>query len=183
MNALRTTTFTLALLTSLSACAQNPTSTAPAAQPVAQSAAAATSASAGADLTATDMKILADKIKADKRLVVAANMQLTEAEAKGFWPLYDDYQKQLQNINAHMVKGIADYAEASTKGPLTDAKAKTLLDDMLKVESSELELKRSFVPKLSKVLPPVKVTRYLQIESKIRAIIKHELASEIPLVE
>ena len=38
--------------------------------------------------TASDMRILAEKIKADRKLVVAANMQLTEEEAKGFWPVY-----------------------------------------------------------------------------------------------
>jgi hypothetical protein len=28
------------------------------------------------------------------RLVVAANMQLTEEEAKGFWPVYKAYQQE-----------------------------------------------------------------------------------------
>jgi len=35
------------------------------------------------------MQILRDKVKADKRLVVAANMDLNEAEGKAFWPIYD----------------------------------------------------------------------------------------------
>jgi len=38
--------------------------------------------------TASDMQILEQKIQADKKLVVAQNMQLTEAEARGFWPIY-----------------------------------------------------------------------------------------------
>jgi len=42
--------------------------------------------------TASDMQILAQKIKSDKKLVVAANLQLTEDEAKGFWPVYESYQ-------------------------------------------------------------------------------------------
>ena len=35
----------------------------------------------------SNMEILRQKIKADKKLVVAANMNLTEAEAKAFWPI------------------------------------------------------------------------------------------------
>jgi hypothetical protein len=35
---------------------------------------------------------------------------------------------------------------------------------------------------LDKVLPATKVARYLQIENKIRAIVKFELAARIPLV-
>ncbi len=35
------------------------------------------------------------KLKADKKLLVASNMELTDAESKAFWPLYDAYQKDL----------------------------------------------------------------------------------------
>ena len=48
------------------------------------------------DKPADNMQILRDKIRADKKLVVATNMELTESEAKGFWPVYDAYQKDLQ---------------------------------------------------------------------------------------
>ncbi|HEX4937730.1 MAG TPA: hypothetical protein VFX11_03590 [Candidatus Kapabacteria bacterium] len=184
MNLVRSATLALTLLTTLSACAQN-ASTTTSTQSVTGSAATAvaTPVAGSAPMTASDMKILADKIKADKRLLVAANMQLTDAEAKGFWPLYDAYQKELEAINVNLVKGIADYADASAKGPLSDAEAKNLVDNSLKVEASELELKRSYVPKLGKVLPAMKVARYLQIENKIRAVIRYELASKIPLVQ
>jgi hypothetical protein len=55
------------------------------------------------DKPADNMQILRDKIKADKKLVVATNMELTESEAKGFWPVYDEYQKDLQKINRRLV--------------------------------------------------------------------------------
>ena len=42
------------------------------------------------------MEILRQKIKADKKLVVAANLKLTDAEGTAFWPVYDAYQKDLQ---------------------------------------------------------------------------------------
>jgi len=133
--------------------------------------------------TATDMKILADKVKADKKLVVAANMQLTEEEAKGFWPVYEAYQKDLAGINNRLIGTIKNYADAFNKGPVSDEAAKKLLNQAIAVEEAELKLKRSYVPKLEKVLPGVKVARYIQIETKIRALIRYELAAQIPLVE
>ena len=48
--------------------------------------------------TDTNMEILKQKIKADKKLLVASNMDLTDGEAKQFWPLYDGYQKELGQI-------------------------------------------------------------------------------------
>jgi len=56
------------------------------------------------------------------------------------------------------------------------------MNEALAVEEEELKMKRSYVPKLEKVLPGAKVARYMQIESKIRAIVKMELAASIPLV-
>ena len=133
--------------------------------------------------TSSDMQILAQKIKADKKLVVAANMQLTEAEAKGFWPVYDAYQADLQKINQRLIAAIKNYANAYNKGPVSDETAKKLINEAIAVEESEVKLKRSYLPKLEKVIPGMKVARYLQIESKIRAIAKFELATQIPLVE
>jgi hypothetical protein len=133
--------------------------------------------------TASDMQILAEKIRADKKLVVAANMQLTEEEAKGFWPVYDAYQADMQKVNQRMAAGIKTYATAYSKGGLSDELAKKLLNEMIAIEDAEVKLKRTYVPKLEKAIPGVKVARYMQIESKIRAVIRYELATQIPLVQ
>jgi hypothetical protein len=135
------------------------------------------------DKPVDNMQILAEKVRADKKLVVAVNMQLTESEAKGFWPVYEAYQKDLQKLNERLDKTIRAYAEAYNKGPLPNATAKKLLGDALAVEEEEVKLKRSYVPKLEKVLPPWKVARYMQIENKIRALVKYEIADRVPLVD
>ena len=133
--------------------------------------------------SASDMEILRGKIKADKKLVVAANMQLSEAEAKNFWPVYEAYQKDLAQLNDRLGKVIMDYANAWNKGAVSDETAKKLTGEYLAIEDSELKLKRDYLPKLEKALPGAKVARYLQIENKIRAIIKYELAANIPLMQ
>ena len=133
--------------------------------------------------SADNMQILREKIKADKKLLVAANMDLTESEAKGFWPVYEEYQKDLTAINQRIGKLIESYAGDYRANTLTDEKAKKLIDELVAIEQAEAGLKASYVPKLSKVLPPKKVARYLQIENKIRAVVKHELAGGVPLVQ
>ena len=132
--------------------------------------------------TDTNMEILKEKLKADKKLLVAGNMDLSDAEAKKFWPVYDAYQKDLEQVNQKLAQTIKDYAEAFNKGSLPDATAKKLLNDALSVEEQENKLKRTYAQKLEKVLPYNKVARYIQIENKIRAVIKMELAQQIPLV-
>jgi len=135
------------------------------------------------DKGTSNMEILRQKVKADKKLVVAMNMGLTEAEGKAFWPLYDAYQKDLEAIDVRLAKTIVAYAEAYNKGPVPNETAKKLLNDALAIEEAEVTLKRSYVPKIEKALPEAKVARYIQIENKIRALVRYELADKIPLVK
>jgi len=137
-----------------------------------------------ADTSGTSsMEILRQKITADKKFLVVSNMKLTDAEAKEFWPIYKAYQKDLHQINDRLAKVIKDYAEAYNKGALSDDTAKKLLNEAIAIELAEVKLKQSYIPKLDKILPATKVARYIQIETKIRAIIHYILAERIPLVK
>ena len=138
---------------------------------------------AAQDKPADNMQILRDKIKADKKLVVVTNMELTESEAKNFWPIYDGYQKDLQRINRRIVNLLESYAADFRSKSLTDDKAKKLIDEAMAIEQAEANLKSTYAPKLSKALPVKKVARYLQIENKIRAVVKYDLAQGVPLVQ
>ena len=130
-----------------------------------------------------NMQILRDKLKADKKVLVAANMQLTDAEAKAFWPIYDAYQNDLKAINARLGNAILAYADAYKAGPISDGAAKKFLDEAIAIDDAEAKLRKDYAAKLTQAIPAAKAARYLQIESKIRAAIRYELAAEIPLVQ
>jgi hypothetical protein len=133
------------------------------------------------DKPAGNMQIVMEKIKADKKLLVAENMQLTEAEAKAFWPVYEQYQAELFLIRVRTAQLIADYAAAYDT--MTNATAKKLLDESRTIEALRLKLGNDYIPKFRKVLPDTKVARYYQIENKINAILYYELAANIPLTK
>ena len=130
-----------------------------------------------------NMEILRQKIKADKKLVVAQNLMLTDAEGTAFWPVYEAYQKDLTQINQRLLAMIQTYADAYKKGPVANDVADKLLGESLAVDEAEVKLKGSYAPKILAVLPATKAARYIQIENKIRAIIRYELADGIPLVQ
>ena len=132
---------------------------------------------------ADNMQVLQQKVQADRKFVVASNMQLTQAEADKFWPIYDNYINDLKKINQRTLALVNSYAADYNADTLTDAKAGTLVRDMLNIEKSELKLQQSYAENLSKVLPEKKVARALQIENKLRAILKYRLAAQIPLVQ
>jgi hypothetical protein len=130
---------------------------------------------------ADNMQLLVEKIRADKKLFIAENMQLTEAEAKAFWPVYEDYQNELFLIRARTLKLINDYAEAYEK--MTRDTAKKLLEEYMTIENLWPKLRQAYLPRFRKALPDVKVVRYYQIENKINAALMHGLAGRIPLIK
>ena len=131
----------------------------------------------------TNMDILSQKIKADKKLLIAENLKLTDAEGAAFWPVYDAYQKDLETINRRLTAAILAYADAYNKGPVTNDAARKLLDEALAIDEAEAKLKSTSAPKILAALPATKAARYIQIENKIRALVRYELAAGIPLVE
>jgi DNA-directed RNA polymerase subunit F len=130
---------------------------------------------------ADNMQIVLEKVRADKKLLVSENMQLTEAEAKAFWPVYDQYQDELILLRKRTVKLIKDYADAYEK--MSNETAKKLLDELMSIEALGPKLRQAYLPKFRKVLPEVKVVRYYQIENKINAALMYELAANIPLMQ
>ena len=133
------------------------------------------------DKPGDNMEIVKEKIRSDKKLFIATNMQLTEAEANAFWPVYDAYQADIDKLRDREIRLIEKFS-ASYK-TMSDDVAKKLLDDSLSIDSSHQELRRKYLAKFRGFLTDKKVARYYQLESKIDAVMEYELARRIPLVK
>jgi hypothetical protein len=130
---------------------------------------------------ADNMQLVREKIKTDKKLFIAQNMDLTESEGKVFWPVYENYQKDLSKLVDKTVKLIDNYA--ANYQTMTEGAAKELINGYLVLEGERVTLMKSFLPKFRKVLPEKKVARYYQLENKIDAVVNYGLAKQIPLVK
>lgn len=135
------------------------------------------------DKPASNLEIIHEKIKADKKLIVAKYMDLTESEAAKFWPVYDEYQKDLQGSNERLRKLLEGYAADYRNQSMTDEKAKKLLDEWILLEQEEGKRRGAFAPKVLAALPAKKAARYLQIENEFRIMLRYDLASTVPLVQ
>jgi hypothetical protein len=139
--------------------------------------------SSAQDKPANNLEIVHEQLKADKKLIVTKYMKLTEAEAKKFWPVYEEYQQDLQKINQRLLNLLQSYAADYRTQSLTDEKAQKLLDEWIAIDNDDAKRRASYVPKVMKALPPKKAARYLQIENEYRILLKYDLAATVPLVE
>ncbi|HYA27300.1 MAG TPA: hypothetical protein VEI95_00675 [Acidobacteriota bacterium] len=137
----------------------------------------------GGDKPASNLAIIHEKLKADKKLIVAKYMELTESEAKKFWPVYDEYQSDLQKSNERLMRLLESYATDYKNKSLTDEKAKKLLDEWIAFEQDEGKRRGAFAPKVLQALPPKKAARYLQIENEYRILLRYEIAGVLPLAQ
>ena len=156
--------------------------TEPAAAPEATAPAAA-AAEPTRDEVMAEMNALQDAVREGKREVVEKQMQLTEAEAAKFWPVYDAHQEALAGFNKRRMDNIYSYAQAWNAGPIDDATAEPLAKEALAIEKDEVaQLEKTF-DKAKKAVGASKAARYLQIESKIRALVRFEQAAQVPLAQ
>jgi hypothetical protein len=122
-------------------------------------------------------KILFDQ----KRLIVMENMDFTAEEAKAFWPVYEKYQEKLFQVSQRGATLILAYA--SVYQSLTDEQATKLIDEYYDVQDNRLAVMKKMAADVGKVLPGKKAFRYMQVESKLTAIARFELAKGIPLAQ
>jgi len=128
-----------------------------------------------------NLDVLVDAIRSNRQALVAVNLKLTDEEAGKFWPIYDRYQKEINAIGDRLVGVIQDYT--TNFRDLSDNKAMKLVDDYLAVEADRVKVKRAYVDEFAKALPGRKVARFYQIENKMDAVIRYDLAATIPVVD
>jgi hypothetical protein len=133
------------------------------------------------DKPADNMELLREKARVDKKVVVASVLDLTEGEAKAFWPVYNAYQSDMVTHYDRLFKLIDTYGKAYDT--ISDETATKLLRQYLALERDHVALLSAYLPRFQKVLPPRKVARLYQVENKLRALVNYDLARNIPLVK
>jgi hypothetical protein len=133
------------------------------------------------DKPADNMEVLREKMRADKKVVVASVLELTEGEAKAFWPVYNAYQSDMISHYDRLLKIINTFGKSYET--MSDETSMKLLTDYLALERDYVALQTAYLPRFKKVLPPRKVARLYQVENKARALVNYDLAREIPLVK
>lgn len=148
---------------------------------LAQSPAAPAATAPAAPSAASAVDAVRQAVRADRRGVVEKYMQLTPAEAKKFWPVYDAYAKELEKVVSRQNRAVLDYV--NTESSMSDGNAKRLAKEVIAVDHEEIALREKTYRKVAAALPAKKAVRFLQIENKIRTLQRFDLVEQMPLVK
>lgn len=128
-----------------------------------------------------DLPVLLDTIRANRRALVAVNLKLDEQQSARFWPIYDRYQREMNAIGDRIAALVKDYA--ANFHNLSNDKALQLIREYLAAEADRIKVRQAYLDEFTKALPGQTVARFYQMENKMDAVIRYELASNIPVVE
>lgn len=128
-----------------------------------------------------DLNLLRQDLRAKRKQLIAANLKLTEAEAAKFWPVYDQYIKELIAINDKKFALIQQYAD--NFGKMTDFESLLFIRNWLDSDIAATELRQKYVPIVSKVLDGKKTATFFQLDRRIAMMLELQVSSQMPLVQ
>jgi hypothetical protein len=130
-------------------------------------------------VTDEDIALLRQDLRARKMQVIGQNMSLSEAEGQKFWPIYNHYVKDLQEVNNRKYALLKQYAEMWAT--MTDQDALIYVRNWLEADGQAQALRLKYVPVVSQVLPGRKTATFFQLDRRLNMLIDLQLFSQIPL--
>jgi hypothetical protein len=127
-----------------------------------------------------DLDLLRRDLRAEKKKLIALNVPLTETEATKFWPIYDEYAKEMSKHYDAFYSVIKDYA--ANQKTLTDAQAMSMVARWSDIQVQLAQTRQKYVPIVEKAIPGKKTALFFQVDRRLYALIDLQVASEVPLV-
>jgi hypothetical protein len=130
-------------------------------------------------VTDEDIALLRQDLRARKMQVIGQNMSLSDAEGEKFWPIYNHYVRDLQEVNNQKYALLKQYAE--TWSTMTDQDALIYVRAWLEADGQAQALRLRYVPIVSQALPGRKAATFFQLDRRLNMIVDLQLFSQIPL--
>ena len=128
-----------------------------------------------------DVDLLRKDVRSQKKQIIAANLQLTDAEAEKFWPVYDQYTDELVKINDAKYGAIKEYVQ--NYETLSDDRAIALTKQIIAVDGQVSQLRERYVPIVNKILSGKKTALFFQLDRRLVMLIDIQLATQLPIVQ
>jgi Spy/CpxP family protein refolding chaperone len=128
-----------------------------------------------------DVDLLRKDVRSQKKQLIAANLQLTDAESEKFWPIYDQYTAELVKINDAKYGAIKEYVQ--NYGTMSDDRATALTKQIIAVDGQVSELREKYVPIVNKVLSGKKTALFFQLDRRLVMLIDIQLATQLPIIQ
>lgn len=108
--------------------------------------------------------------EAERIAIYTEQLQLTEAEAEKFWPVYRSQKEELVALR----KKKKSLQPKTKVEEMSDAEVEKLLDAVLEFKQEELNVKQKYHQKFKQILPIKKVAKLYKLERDYNKIKKDQ---------
>jgi hypothetical protein len=126
------------------------------------------------------IELLRSDVRQRKAEVMAEMMQLNAADAAKFWPIYKEYDAELNKLSDLRVANIEEYAR--TYSSITDDKADELIRKALSYRKQRSELLAKYYDRVKQQLGAITAARFIQVEDQLLLVIDLQIDSSLPIV-
>jgi len=141
----------------------------------------ATSVVAQADEYDEYVELLKQDIRLSKAMIVEAVLDLDEAQAERFWPVYQGYDKSVSKLNDKALKLIEVYSLAYWN--MDPQLAEDLMKKWLELRIAREYLRQEYLRKMAFAVDKTTAARFMQIDLRLSMLMELQAAVELPLVE
>ncbi len=107
-----------------------------------------------------------EKVDAMKIGFLTDYLDLSSEEAKVFWPVYNKYQDETDQLRKTRRKNILN--DQPNFDSLSDAELEKIVDSEIAFRQSELDIQKKYHPQFKKVLPMNKVAKLYRAEEEFK---------------
>ena len=123
--------------------------------------------------------LLRKDVRSQKKQIIAENMELSDAEAEKFWPVYNQYAAELSSIYDRKIALLKNYT--SSYDSMTGEQAENYIRQRAEVEQSIMQLRLKYMPAFRKVLSGRETALFYQIDWRVGLAIDVQLI-QVPLI-
>jgi hypothetical protein len=127
------------------------------------------------------VQLLRTDLNTRKEQIVKETMQLDDKQARIFWPIYKDYEANLDKLGDEKLTIIQEYASNFTT--MTNEKADALAQRVMALDDQKIALRRKYYELMKQSLPAVLVVRFFQVQNQIQLLADLKIASNLPIME
>ena len=133
------------------------------------------------DFNSYYIELLRSDIKTQAKFIVSQTMKFSEEDASVFWPIYKEYEIELDKLGDKRLANIKDFVNNYDK--MTDQKADKIIDQAFNYQKERLELKRNMYDKLKNKFNSSTAAKFIQLEHQIQLIVDMKINAELPLIK
>ncbi|MFC2094358.1 hypothetical protein ACFLSH_01885 [Bacteroidota bacterium] len=133
------------------------------------------------DFNSYYIELLRSDVKFQKKFLVSQTMQFSEEDASVFWPIYEEYESELDKLGDKRLANIKDFAENFKK--MSDLKADKIIEQAFNYQEERISLKRNIYNRIKEKLNASTAAKFIQIEHQIQLIVDLKIIAELPLLK